>query len=176
MVNTLLLYSLDPYSQTDRQTDRQRNKYTRFAWAGGTFFHFQLCCCVSFWFWREIGFGFTYYYVLRVPNSCGVVLFLCSGGKQFLVLPTYLDYNTVVRLCHFCCCCGKVNFVQIFLFNLIFLLFLVLAGNSFWCYIGSQCTIQLCGCVSFFVVAGKLILYRYLTVTIVSQEYRELSL
>ncbi len=22
---------------------------------------FQLCCCVSFWFWREIGFGFTYY-------------------------------------------------------------------------------------------------------------------
>ncbi len=22
---------------------------------------FQLCCCVSFWLWREIGFGFTYY-------------------------------------------------------------------------------------------------------------------
>ncbi len=21
---------------------------------------FQLCCCVSFWFWWEIGFGFTY--------------------------------------------------------------------------------------------------------------------
>jgi hypothetical protein len=21
---------------------------------------FQLCCCVSFWFWREIGFGFIY--------------------------------------------------------------------------------------------------------------------
>jgi hypothetical protein len=21
---------------------------------------FQLCCCVSFLFWREIGFGFTY--------------------------------------------------------------------------------------------------------------------
>ncbi len=21
---------------------------------------FQLCCCVSFWFWREIGFGLTY--------------------------------------------------------------------------------------------------------------------
>jgi hypothetical protein len=20
---------------------------------------FQLCCCVSFWFWREIGFDFT---------------------------------------------------------------------------------------------------------------------
>ena len=22
---------------------------------------FQLCCCVSFRFWQEIGFGFTYY-------------------------------------------------------------------------------------------------------------------
>ncbi len=49
---------------------------------------FQLCCCVSFWFWREKGFGCTYYYVLRVPYSCGVVLVL-----------------------------------------------LVLAGNSFWCYL-----------------------------------------
>ena len=49
---------------------------------------FQLCCCVSFWFWQEIGFGCTYYYVLGVPYSCGVVL-----------------------------------------------VFLVLAGNSFWCYV-----------------------------------------
>ncbi len=36
MVYTLLLYSLSPYSQTDERTDGQRNKYTRFAWAGGT--------------------------------------------------------------------------------------------------------------------------------------------
>ncbi len=43
-------------------------------------------------------------------------------------------------------------------------------------YVLSVCTIQLCGCVSFFVVAGKLILYEYLTVTIVSQKYQELSL
>ncbi len=48
----------------------------------------QLCCCVSFLFWREIGFGCTYYYVLGVPYSCGVVLVI-----------------------------------------------LVLAGNSFWCYV-----------------------------------------
>ncbi len=34
MVYILLLYSLSPYSQTDGQ----RNEYTRFAWAGGTFF------------------------------------------------------------------------------------------------------------------------------------------
>ena len=55
---------------------------------------FQLCCCVSFWFWREIGFGCTYYYVLGVPYSCGVVLvflvlagnrqFFCCGGKVLL--------------------------------------------------------------------------------------------
>jgi hypothetical protein len=50
--NTLLLYPLRPYRQTDRQTV----KYTRIAWAGGTFFHFQLCFCVSFFFWREIEF------------------------------------------------------------------------------------------------------------------------
>jgi hypothetical protein len=37
------------------------------------------------------------------------------------------------------------------------LVFLVLPGNSFWCYLRTWCTIQLCGCVSFFVVAGKLI-------------------
>ncbi len=35
----------------------------------------RFCCCVSFWFWQEIGFGCTYYYVLGVPYSCGVVLF-----------------------------------------------------------------------------------------------------
>ncbi len=54
----------------------------RFAWAGGTFF--QLCCCVSFWFWWEIGFGCTYYYVHGVPYSCGVVLvFLVLAGNSF---------------------------------------------------------------------------------------------
>ncbi len=56
------------------------------------------------------------------------------------------------------------------------LVFLILVGNCFWSYVRTLCTIQLCGCVSFFVVAGKLILYEYLTVTIVSQKYQELSL
>jgi hypothetical protein len=41
------------------------------------------------------------------------VSFFGSGGKWFLVLRTYLVYNTVVRLCQFFCCCGKVNFVRI---------------------------------------------------------------
>ncbi len=45
---------------------------------------FQLCCCVSFSFWREIGFGCTYYYALGVPYSCGVVLvFLVLAGSSF---------------------------------------------------------------------------------------------
>ncbi len=45
---------------------------------------FQLCCCVSFLFRREIGFGFTYSYVLRVPYSCVVVLvFLVLVGNSF---------------------------------------------------------------------------------------------
>ncbi len=44
---------------TDRQNDGRKNEYTRCAWAGGTFF--QLYCCVSFWFWREIKeFGFRF--------------------------------------------------------------------------------------------------------------------
>ncbi len=33
---------------------------------------FQLCC-VSFWFWREIGFG-LHTHVVRVQYSCGGVL------------------------------------------------------------------------------------------------------
>ncbi len=45
---------------------------------------FQLCCCVSFWFWWEIGFDCTYYYVRGVPFSCGVVLvFLVLAGNCF---------------------------------------------------------------------------------------------
>ena len=53
-------------------------------------------------------------YVLRVPYSCGVVLvFLVVAGNSFLVLRTYLVYNTVVGLCQFFGCGGKVKFVQI---------------------------------------------------------------
>ncbi len=83
---------------------------------------FRLCCCVSFLFWREIGFGFTYY--LCTQSTIAVVLcqFFGSGGKQFLVLRTYLVYNTVVQLCQFFCYGGKVNFVQIFLLCISFLL------------------------------------------------------
>ncbi len=48
--------------------------------------------------------------------SCAVVSVFGSGGKMFwfyILLLMYLEYNTVVVLC----------------------CFLVLAGNSFWCYV-----------------------------------------
>ncbi len=60
-------------------------------------------CCVSFLFWRETGFGFTYYILLMD-----------------------LGYRTYS--------CGVV------------LVFLVLAGNSFWCYVH---TTYSCAVVSF---------------------------
>ncbi len=66
--------------------------------------------------------------------SCAVVSVFGSGGKQVLVLHT-----CVLRVQY---SCGIV------------LVFLVLVGNSFWCYVRTQCTIQLCSCVSYLVVVG----------------------
>ncbi len=69
--NTLLLFIL-LLALPDRVTDRDRNTL---AAHGLEELFFQLCCCVSFWFWPEIGFGFIYYVL------------------------TCLEYNTVVVLC-----------------------------------------------------------------------------
>ncbi len=132
LVNTLLLYSLSPYRQTELQMEKQMHSL-----------------CVS---WRNLFSSFAVVSVfcsgrkqflvlhttdiLRVPYSCDVtysmyleyhtVVVLCqflgSGGKQVLVLCTYLVYNTVVRLCQFFCCGGKANLVQFFLLNPIFFL------------------------------------------------------
>ncbi len=84
---------------THRRNDRQRNEYTRYAWAGGTFFPVVLLCqffvlaenrcwfyillmdleyhtvvvlCLVFLFWRENVFGVTYI-LLSVQYSCAVV-------------------------------------------------------------------------------------------------------
>ena len=96
-MNTLLLY-IPLLALTDRQNYRQRNKYTRFAWAGGTFFPVVLLCCVSVWFWWEKGFDLHMHVLLRVQYSCGGVLVFGSGGKKVLVqiCMYYLEYNTVV--------------------------------------------------------------------------------
>jgi hypothetical protein len=55
-------HSFTPYPsfsplQTDRMTDGETNTL---AARGLEEFFFQLWFCVSFWFWWEIGFGFTY--------------------------------------------------------------------------------------------------------------------
>ena len=69
-------------------------------------------------------------------SSCGFVSVFGSGGKWVLVLHTY-----VLRVYIQLWCCVS---------------FLVLAGNSFWYYVRTQCTIQLCGCVIFCCCGGKI--------------------
>ncbi len=49
--------SLSPFRQTEWQTET-------LAARGLEDLFFQLCCCVSFLFWQEIGFGFTYLHML----------------------------------------------------------------------------------------------------------------
>ncbi len=58
----------------DRQTDRQTEEQIHLLRVG--WWNLSSSCAVVsvFFFWWEIGFGFTYYYVLRVSYSCGVVL------------------------------------------------------------------------------------------------------
>jgi hypothetical protein len=68
--NTLLLYSLSPYSQTESQTEKQKHL---FAWAGETIFPVVLLCQFLVLAWNR--FCFIYYALL------------------------YLEYNTVVVLC-----------------------------------------------------------------------------
>ncbi len=79
---------------TDRQTDRQRNEYTRFAWAGGNFFPVVLLCQ----FLLLAGNKFWFYILLCTQSIIQLwccVSFFGSGRKQFLVLRTYLEYNTI---------------------------------------------------------------------------------
>jgi hypothetical protein len=147
LITTLLLH-IPLLALTHRQNDRWRNKYTRCAWAGGTFF--QLCHCVSFFF---------------------------VAGNSFRC---YLPTIPVVPLC----LVAQVSF-------------LVVAGKSFRCYLltnHTSCSVVsvfwfwreiVFGCTVFkkasYLVSlrerGSVYLSLYLlTVTIISQKYRELSL
>jgi hypothetical protein len=68
-------FTLHPPLNPYRWNHRQRDTYTRCAWAGGTFFPVVLLCQ----FLVLVGNRFWFYllctYVLRVQDSCGVVLF-----------------------------------------------------------------------------------------------------
>ena len=59
---------------TDGRNDRQRNKYTCCAWAGGTFFPVVLLCQFLVLAANRFWFYLLCTYVLRVQYSCGVVL------------------------------------------------------------------------------------------------------
>ncbi len=84
---------------TDGQKDGQRNECTCFAWAGGTFFPVVLLCCVSFWFWWEIGFG-LHTHVLRVQYRCGGVLVFWFW-QEIVFGVTYIHTQYTIQLC--CC-------------------------------------------------------------------------
>jgi hypothetical protein len=74
---------------------------------------FQLCCCVSFWFWQEIGFGCTYYYVLEVPYSCGVVLVffvVCLVGALSLLRLEKKRYSRLSGGCAIIIMTGKKRY------------------------------------------------------------------
>ncbi len=59
---------------------------TRFAWAGGTYFSSYAVCCVSFWFWREKGFGSNMHVLLKV-------LVVCLAGCAVVSVFGSGDYN-----------------------------------------------------------------------------------
>jgi hypothetical protein len=108
---------------TDGQKNRQRDKYTRCAWAGGTFF--QLCCCVSFLVVARNSFR------CYLPTIPVVVLchFLVAAGNSFglhrsvfwlwrkigLGVTYYLSIIPVVPLCQFFGCGWKQLLVAQFL-------------------------------------------------------------
>ncbi len=139
--------------------------------------HFSSCADVSvFCSGRKQVLVLHTPYVLRVPYSSGAVLvLLVLAGNSFWYVPS-LVYNTVVRLCQFCCG-GKANLVRIFLLNpriffLYFLLCMDLQPYSHDCFskisrtlfdflnntlysLCTQSTIQLWHCFSFFGSGGK---------------------
>jgi hypothetical protein len=101
----------------DRQTDRQRDQYTHYAWAGGTCF--QLCCCVSFLVVAEIVLGDTY-----LPYQlCRCVFFVVVEGNSFwlhrLVFRLWWEKDV-----------GVTSLLTIPVEPLC--QFLVAVGNSFW--------------------------------------------
>ncbi len=79
------------YSTLLTLTDGQRNEYTCFAWAGGTFVPVVLLCQ----FFVLARNRFWLYILLCTLSTIQLwccVSFFGSGGKQFLVLRRYLEF------------------------------------------------------------------------------------
>ncbi len=79
LINTLLLH-IPLLALTHRQNYRETNTL---AVRGPEELFFQLCCCVSFWFWREISFGFTYLCTKSTIQLWCCVSFLVLAGNSF---------------------------------------------------------------------------------------------
>jgi hypothetical protein len=65
--------SLSPYRQMDGKTDRGTNTL---AARGLEELFFQLCCCVSFLFWREMGFWFYIFTYVTTQKFLRTNIFL----------------------------------------------------------------------------------------------------
>ena len=83
--------SLTPYRQTELQTESQIHSL-RVGWRN--LFSSCAVCCVSFWFWREKGFGSNMHVLLKILvvclAGCAVVSVFGSGDydrkKKVLVV------------------------------------------------------------------------------------------
>ncbi len=71
---------------------------------------FQLCCCVSFWFWREIGFGFTY--LLTLLNS--LTAKSVPAGTKLLLFGRYV-LNVYIGIVQYFLCKTKTQRAKIYL-------------------------------------------------------------
>ncbi len=101
LIETFLLH-ISLLALTDRQNDRRRTN--TLAVRGLEECFFQLCCCVSFWFWREIGFGFTYLCTQSTIQLWCCVSFLVLTGNRFWC---YVCSQCTIQLC------GCVNFLVV---------------------------------------------------------------
>ena len=146
---------------------RKKKSYSRLS--GG------LCCCVSFWFWREIDSFFVVagkldydrkkksYSCLSGRLCCCVSFWFWREIGSFFVVAGNFYYDRKKRYSHLSGGCaiiittGKKK-IQLSVWRVVLLCqFLVLAGNRFWLYIllCTWSTIQLWCCVSFFGSGGK---------------------
>ncbi len=89
----VLMWELNRYRRqtTDNRrqtTDNGRHTYTRFAWAGGTFFTVVLLCQ----FLVLVGNRFWFYMIMYLEYNTVVVLcqFFGSGRKYFFVLRNFV--------------------------------------------------------------------------------------
>ncbi len=70
---------------------------------------FQLCCCVSFWFWREIGFGCTYLCTWStIQLWCCVSFFV--GGCAIIITTGKKRYSLLSGGCAIIITTGKKRY------------------------------------------------------------------